>query len=148
MIVLRGRADERRPPDIYLLDDLVLRERGIRRRAGEAIEVHDDEVDEPYAVLLGLLDVAALVAIGENAAVDLRMERLHAPVHDLRKSRHVADLANGHPRRRYRPRRASRGDDLHAATRELADEGIESALVRDAHERPSDCCIHHRRLSM
>ena len=68
-----------------------------RRAAGalERIEVHADEVDPLDVVLVGRgPDVLRVVADGEQPGVQARVQRLDAPVHDLREAREVLDRAD------------------------------------------------------
>ena len=81
---------------------------------GERVEVHHQQVDRRDAVLRHdrIVDAAA----AEQSAVDLRMQRLDAPVHDLgeagvaRRPRAPATPLCG-----QQPRRAAGGEDLDVA---------------------------------
>ena len=90
--VLGGGADHRRPADVDVLDHLGVGHAPARRGALERIQVHAHQVDELDVVLLGLAHVGVVVAEREQPAVQLRMERLDPPVHDLRKAGQVGDL--------------------------------------------------------
>ena len=74
----------------------------------ERVEVHAHEVDELDLVLLGGDHVRRVVAAGEQAGVELRVQRLDAPVHDLREAREVVDRADLEPGRLERPARCRR----------------------------------------
>ena len=92
VVILRRGAHHRRPADVDVLDRVLEAAAGLRDGRGERIEVHDDEIDRLDAVLLhdGVVDAAP----AEQAAMDLRVQRLDAPVHDLGKAgdgRHVGD---------------------------------------------------------
>ena len=52
----------------------------------EGIEVVDDDVDGRNLVAAELFEVLGLIAPGEDAAVDHRVEGLHAAVKDLRET--------------------------------------------------------------
>ncbi len=93
-VVLGRRPDHRRPADVDLLDRLV--ERHVRLADGgfERIEIHHDQFEGEDAVLGQRLHVLGVVVPAEDAAVDLRMERLEPPVHHFREAGvvgHVAD---------------------------------------------------------
>jgi hypothetical protein len=77
------------------------------------------------------------VAASEEAAVDLRMERLHAPVEHLGESGVVAHLAHAEARVGEELRRPARRQELDAELREPLRQLDEAALVADAQECPS-----------
>ena len=85
LVVLRRRADHRRAADVDVLDDVGVRRAAARRRLLERVEVHAHEVDELDRVLLGGDHVRRVVTAGEQAGVELRVQRLDPPVHDLGK---------------------------------------------------------------
>ena len=89
-----------------------------------------------YAGLLAVRDneqhlaqVLRVVAAGEEPGVELGMERLDAPVHDLREAREVRDRTNRQPRGLQLPRGAAGGDDLDAEVRQAAREVGDARLV-------------------
>ena len=86
-VVLRRGAHHRRPADVDVLDRLVERAAGPRDRLAERVEVDDDEVDRLDAGLLDRRHVLRQVAPREQAAVDLRVQRLHAARRASRGSR-------------------------------------------------------------
>ncbi len=135
--VLRRRADHRRPADVDVLDDLRGRQ-AAGDRALERVEVHADEVDVLDVVLAGGVDVGLVVADGEQPGVQARVQRLHAPVHHLRKAGEVLDRAHleaGVGERRGRP---ARRHELDAQAGESAGEVDDAALVRDGQQRAAD----------
>ena len=73
---------------------------GLRDRLLERVEVDADEVDRLDAVLLHRGDVLGVVALGEQAAVDLRVQRLDPAVHHLGEAGDLADVGDGQPLRR------------------------------------------------
>ncbi len=91
--IFRSRTDERHAADIDLLDRFFERRTIARDRRFERIEIHDDDRDRRYAVLLRLGDVRSVIAIGENPAEHARMERLHATVEECGKAREIADVS-------------------------------------------------------
>lgn len=134
-MVLRGAAEHGRAADVDVLDGVL--EGAVRLRDGgfERIEVHDDEVDELDAVLLGFVEVLMRIAAAEEATMDLGVQGLHATFHDLGEARVLADV--GH-------RQAGVAEHLRgAAGREelvtvFLDEGLgegqEAGLVADGEE--------------
>jgi hypothetical protein len=92
-----------------------------------------------------LREVLARVAARKDAAVDLRVQRLDAPVEHFREAgvrRHFGDRdAFLHEQ----AGRTARGEDLHAERGEPARELDHARLVGDADERPRD--LHRQGLS-
>ena len=88
-----------------------------RDRLAERVEVDDDEVDRRDAVRRERRDVRRQVAAREDAAVHLRMQRLHAAVEHLREPGVVADLGDRQPGAGERLRRAAGGQQPHAEAR-------------------------------
>ena len=93
--ILGRRAHEARPTDVNLLDEL--RQGRVRacRRLREWIEIHDHEVDRADAVRGQRGVILRMIAPGQNAGVDSRVQRLDAPVHHLGKS---GDVGHAHDR--------------------------------------------------
>ena len=85
---------------------------GARHRRLERIEVAHDQVDRLDAVFLQRGPVLGIVAHGEDAAVDVRMQRLDPAVEHLRKAGDLGDLAHRQAGLGKRLARASRGDQL------------------------------------
>ena len=83
-VVLGRGAQHRRSADVDVLDRLLVAAVGARHRRRERVEVHHQQVDRRDAVLGHDRLVGA--APSEQAAVNLRMQRLDAPVHDLREA--------------------------------------------------------------
>ncbi len=137
-VVLRGRADHRRPADVDVLDDLRLRDPAPARGPLEGVEVHAHEVD-PLDVVLGRgLEVLRVVADREQAGVELRVQRLDAPVHHLGEAREVVDRADGQPRLGERLRGAAGRDELDPQVGQAPGEVDDAALVRHGQQRPRD----------
>src|SRR5262249_17413258 len=78
----------------------------------------------------------------KEPAVDLRVERLHAPVEHLRKAGVVAHLADRHAGVRKELRRPAGREDLEPEVDEAARELGDAALVAHAEECPR---VTHRR---
>ena len=93
-VVLGRAAEHGRAADVDVLDGVL--EGAVRLRDGgfERVEVHDDEVDELDAVLLGFVEVLMRIAAAEEAAVDFRVQGLHAAFHDLGEARVLADVGH------------------------------------------------------
>ena len=79
-----------------------------------------------------------IVAHGENAAVDVGIERLDPAVHDLREARDITDVEHGDARIADRLHRAARRDDLNTGIMQLACELDDARLVRYTDESTLD----------
>ena len=102
-MVLGRRPDHRRPADVDLLDQAVeveLAAQGPLGRGGERVEVDDDELERLDAGRRQLLAVGGEAAVGEDPAVDPRVERLHPPVEHLREAGDGGDVGDRQARRR------------------------------------------------
>jgi hypothetical protein len=105
-------------------------------RRQKRVEVDDDEVDQRDAVLRQGRHVRRVVAPGQDAAMDLRLQRLDPPIQDLRlagERRHVQDLEPGRPQCLGRP--AGR-DQRHAMAGQRLSELDQAGLVGGGKERP------------
>ena len=122
-VVLGRRPDHRRPADVDLLDQLVDRDAraararprtgtGSRRRARTGAMPRVEEL-EP---------VVLEAAIGQEAGVDARMERLDPPVEHLRRPGHGGHVGHRQARVAQGPRRATGRHELEAARDEPATE--------------------------
>src|SRR5215212_1621724 len=98
--VLRGGPQHRGSADVYLFDSLLL---GSAAGDGlfEWIEVDTDQVYRADILLEELLHVVGVSEVGEDAAVDLGVQRLDPPAEYLWRARHLGD-----------------GDDLDSGLRE------------------------------
>ncbi len=139
-VVLGGATQHRRPAHIDVLDDLVIVHAGLRHRCREGIEIHDEQVDGQDAFALHHRIVGATAA--EEATVDLRMQRLDAPVHDLRKAREIGHFTHFDAGIGQRTRGTAGGQQLHATRHQLARELQQPGLVRNGNESAADRQIH------
>jgi hypothetical protein len=83
LVVLGGGAHHGRAADVDELD---------RRVRGEGVQVRHDEVDADDVVGLEVGQMFGLGTIGEDAAVDLRVERLHPAPQHFGRARDVGGL--------------------------------------------------------
>jgi hypothetical protein len=137
--VLRRRPNQRRPPDVDLLDEGVEPRARVGRRLHEGIQVDDDHVDQPQLVALERLQVVGSATAGEDAGVNRRVQRLDPPVQHFRETGQL----------RHRPHREARSgqvaggtagrEELEAARRQTPSEFDQALLVRDAQQ----CSWHH-----
>ena len=121
------------------------------RRLLERVEVHAHEVDELDLVLLRRDHVRRVVAAREQPGVELRVQRLDAPAHDLGEAGEVVDRADLEPGGLERLRRAPGGDDLDAEVGEPLRELDDPRLVRHGEHRAADpdlAWLRHRRRTL
>ncbi len=136
-MVLRRAADQRRAADIDVLDAVVvIGALGDGRL--ERIEIDDQQIDRRDAVLGGLRIVLCVAAYGQQPAMHLRMQRLHAPVHHLGKAGEVGHVLDGKPRGPQGSGRAAGGDQLDAHIRQGGGERDETRLVRYRKQRTTN----------
>ena len=136
--VLGGGADHRRAADVDVLDHVAVGDARLSDGPLERVQVHADEIDELDRVLLRRLDVLGVVADREQTRVQLRVQRLDAAVHDLRKARQVGDRADRHAGARQLPGGAAGGDDLDPEVGQAARELDDAGLVGHRQQRPAD----------
>ena len=106
--------------------------------ASEGIEVDDHGVDRPDPVPGHDLDVVGTVAAIEEAGKDIRVERLHPAVEDLREAGDRGDVGDLHPVRFQGPGRTAGADDLDSRGLQRGGELVEARLVVDTHENPAE----------
>ena len=83
-------------------------------------------------MLFHLLDMLFVVTHSQNAAMDIRIQRLDTAVHDFRKARDIADIGDGNSRRFDGLHRAARRYDFHASLMELAGKFDYTVFIRYA----------------
>src|SRR5215211_5074987 len=133
--VLRCGPQHRGASHVYLLDGLFL---GGVASDGlfERIEVDADEVYRADILLDELLYVVGVCEVGEDAAVDLGVQRLDPPAEYLRRARHLGDGNDLDAGLRERPRGPSGRDDLEPLRGEPPREVLDTLLVRHRDQRP------------
>ncbi len=128
-VVLRRGADHRRSADVDQFDS---------RLRAERIQVHHDEIDGLDAVGVHVGPMIVERGVGEDATMDLRVQRDHAVSEDGRHARqfdHVGDLDTGvGDHRRGTAARHELPAELAQAERELDDPGfVENGQQRGGH---------------
>jgi hypothetical protein len=116
-MVLGRRSEHCGSADVDVLDRIGLGARGVPGDLLEWVEVHDEQVDELDAVRAQRRIVRARTR--EQAAVNLRMQRLDAAVHDLGEARELRDADDRHAGFAQQRRRSTRRDDLEREAHEL-----------------------------
>ena len=131
-VILRGGAHHRRPANVDVLDRVLVCASGLRHRRREGIEIDDDEVDGLDAVLAH--DFIVNAAAAEQAAMNLRMQRLDASIHDLGKARMLGHLRDTHTALLEQRRGSARGEDRNAALLQRLREFEQTVFAGDAEE--------------
>ena len=106
----------------------------LRDDRAERIEVDADEVERLDLLLVERLEVVGAVASREDAAVDARVQRLHASAEQLGRVRHVLDARDLHAVLLEERGRPAAGDDLEA---ELLEPAARTRPGRSCRERRS-----------
>ncbi len=137
-VVLGRGAEHRRAADVDLLDGVGQRDVGLRHGGLERVEVHHHQVDGLQLVLLEIRLVALVIAPSEQAAVDARVQRLHAAAEHLGATRQGLDVHHLEPGLAQRARGAAGGHQLDAELGQGAGELDEARLVGNGEQRPLD----------
>ncbi len=141
-VVLSGAAYERRSADVYVLDRFFVGHAGLGHGGGEGIQVHHDQFEGQNAVIRERLHIVRVVVSAENAAVDLRMERLYAAVHHFGKAGVVGDVAHREAEPFDKLARAAGAEEFDAARREPASKHVETRFITHADQSPTNRRIH------
>ena len=96
------------------------------------IEIDDHQVDRLDVVLLHLALMVLVGAPRQDAAVNLRMQRLHASIEHLGQAGEILDGSDFHPGRFQSRGRASGRDYFNAMPLERRGKIRKTRLVRDA----------------
>ena len=141
-VVLGRAADHAGTADVDVLDRLREGDAGSGDRLLEGIERDRHQVDRADAVPLQRGHVLGHVATGQEAAVHLGVQRLHAPVEHLREAGDLRDVHHRDPGLPQEPGGAAGGDDLRAEGRQAPRELHHPGLVVHADQRPSESRHH------
>ena len=136
--IFRGGANHGGAANVDIFDQLGGGDAGRGGSGGEGIEIYDDEIDGHDAVFLRLFLVFGFGALVEDAAVNFRMERLHAAAEHFGPAGEVGDVAHGHAGLAQEFRGAAGRDDLGAERAEFAREFHDAGLVVNADESARD----------
>ena len=115
-VVLGGGPDQRRAADVDLLDQLVEGDPGPLGGGRERVQVDDDELERRDRRLRAALAVGGLARIGQDPAVDPRVERLDPAVEHLGEAGHGGDVGHRQTGLAQRPCRAAGRHQLEAAS--------------------------------
>ena len=142
-VVLGPGPHQRGAPDVDVLDDLFVRGAGTGDGRLERIQIAYDKVDEADAKLLEDGDVFRVVAHGENAAVDVGVQRLDAAVEHFGEAGHVGHVAHRQAGVGQRLARAAGGNQLDVEGGQAAGQVEQAGLVADAEQGATNDAIRH-----
>ena len=112
--------------------------------APERVEVDADEVERTDLVL-AQLEIGLEPAAREDAGMDARVQRLHAPAEQLGDVGQLLDGDDVDAELADVGGRASARDDFDPEVGQAADEDIQPGLVEDMRERGSPACVTQER---
>ena len=136
-VILGGSADHGRSADVDLLDDVVLRCAGLHG-LDERVEVHDHEVEGFDAELFELVPVVLAAAVGQDAGVHARVERLHAAVQAFLEAGDFGYLGDLNACSGDLLGGGAGGDNADAGGGEALSQFRQAGLVIDRDEGPAD----------
>jgi hypothetical protein len=134
--VLGGRAQHRRAADIDILDGLVQGAAGTRHRRLKGVEIEYQQVDGRDAVFGHHRIVHAPAT--QQPAMDFRVQRLDAAVHDLGKTGVGRDFGDRQPGLLERLVSAAGGEQFYLQGGERLGEFEETGLVGDRQQGATD----------
>ena len=136
LMVLRRAADHGRAADVDVLDGVGQVAIRLGHGGFEGIEVDRDQVDRLDAVLFHHRAVQGATA--EDAAVDLRVQGLHAAVHHLREAGVVSHFHCGYAVVLEQLVGTAGGENLDTEGGQFASEFEDTGLVGNADQRAAD----------
>ena len=134
--ILGRGTNHRRSANVDVLNQVAERHSRLRRRLFKRIEIHHHHVDRLNS-MRGHRGLVLLVSADvKQSSVYARMQRLHAPVQHLRKTRQIADVPYRQSRFAQRPRRSARRHQLHPKASQRLGKLHQPRLIRNAQQRP------------
>ena len=112
-MVLGRRTDHRRTANIDVFDTGVIIGT-LRHRRLERIKVYHQQVDRPDTVFVHRHQVIFIIPQRQQPAMDHWVQRFHAAIHHLGKTRQLGHIPNLQPRVSQAARGAARADQFHA----------------------------------
>ena len=132
LMILRRRTDHRRTADVDVFNGVLKRAVGLGDRLFERIKIHADDVDRVNGMSLKRSHVFRDGTTGENAGMNLGIERLNATVQHLRETRIVGDFLAGHAFLHQQLGGTSRAENVVAERREFAGEVNHAGFIGHA----------------
>ena len=137
LVVLGRAANHAGAADVDVLDGVREGGPGIRHRLLEGVERHHHQVDRANAVRRQRRHVLGQRAPGQDAAVDLGVQRLHPAVEHLGEAGHLGHVHHLEAAVAEQRGSAAGGEDLHPQRVQPLRELHDSRLVVHADERAS-----------
>ena len=134
-MILRCGTNHRRTADVDILDRIVDRRVIARDRLLKGIEIHGKQVDRLNAVFIHHRLVGPAPA--QQPAVNHRVQRLDAAVHDLRETGFLADFDDVDTGLAQCSTGSPGGENLDSKFGQSGRERNKAMLVRNAEQRPS-----------
>mmetsp|Transcript_44794 Transcript_44794/g.124542 ORF Transcript_44794/g.124542 Transcript_44794/m.124542 type:complete len:420 (-) Transcript_44794:1462-2721(-) len=148
IVVLRRRADHGRPTNVDVLN-AGSKVPTLLHCLDKRVQVHNDKIDASDAVFRHLGLVLGVATRGQEATMDLRVQRLHTAVKDLRRARVVGHILHSAAQLPQLGGGAARGQYVHALLGEEAPDLLQARLVEDRDQHslhphhvshiPADC---------
>ena len=136
-VILRRRPDHRRTADVDLLNAFVLR-RTRGDRLPERVQIDHHQVERLDAQFRDLLQVRRKPGVGQQPAVDRRMQGLHPAVEALRESGDLLDRGDRQPGVGDRAGRAAGGHQGNPGAVQQPGQLDQAGLVRHRQQGPPD----------
>ena len=92
-VVFCGRSHHRRPTNINLLDDVFALGAG-GHRLHEGVQIHDHETKRLNTKIFEGGAVVGVTQVGQNPAVDRRVQCFYSTVQSFGKTGHLADIGD------------------------------------------------------
>ena len=144
-MVLRGATHHAGPADVDILDDvgagsgIAGTALGIfRHRLRKGIEVHHHQIDRANVVLGHGGEMLGIVAHGQQAAMHLGVQRLHAAIHHFGKTGEVGNVAHRQTGVAQSLGRAAGRDQIHTLFRQRPAQLDKARLVRNRKQGAAD----------
>ncbi len=142
VVVLGGGADHGGAADVDILDRLLIA-RAFGDGGFERVEVRNQQIDALDRMILHRLGVFGVVANAQEAAMNLGVQRLHAPIHDFREAGDFGNIGYLQAGIAQGLGGASGRDQLHVAGGERGGEGNEACFVENRKQRATDRAEGH-----
>ena len=115
VVVFRRAAEHRRAADVNVLNRVVQAHIRLGDRRLERVQIHDHQINRRDAVLFGGGLVRFIAADEKQAAVDFRVQRLHAAIQHFGKAGVFADVLHRETCVAQCLGRAAGGDDFNSS---------------------------------
>ena len=139
-MVLGGGANHGRPANVDVLNGQGVGDFRLGDGVGKGIEVDDDQIDGGDA--MGGHHLAIGRPAPEDAAMNLRMQGLHPPVHDFREAGVIGHFGHRQARLGNRPAGAAGGEEVDAEFPQTSGQFHQAGLV--GHAEQGEFGVHHQ----